>query len=61
MIDFKVINAGKCMICGKPIILLPSRNNNKLPNIFFCKTCLIKIEEERMTADRNQKKVREKQ
>lgn len=47
MFDFKVVNAGNCMNCGKPI-LLPRENSEQLklknekiglPDIFFCKEC----------------------
>lgn len=44
---FEVINAGKCMLCGKPIKYLPMRGNAKtdLPNIFFCRKCELKLVE----------------
>ena len=46
MINLEVINAGNCMVCGKPIILPIKRGGSyKLPDIFFCKTCKIKIVE----------------
>lgn len=35
----KVVNAGKCMICGKPIKLAVPIDYNKLPNVFFCRKC----------------------
>ena len=51
MIDFKVINAGDCMVCGKPIIL-PASDNSKqlknekigLPDIFFCEECATRVQ-----------------
>lgn len=42
--EIKVVNAGNCMICGKPIKLAVPRGHNKLPNIFFCKECEPKLE-----------------
>ena len=33
----KVVNAGNCMICGKPIKLVVPEDSDKFPNIFFCK------------------------
>lgn len=36
---FKVVTAGKCIICGKPIKLVVPENTNKFPNILFCKGC----------------------
>lgn len=41
----KVINAGKCMLCGKPIKLPDTKTDNKLPNIFFCHECEKKAKE----------------
>lgn len=35
----KVVNAGNCMICGKPIKLSIPRDYSKLPNVFFCREC----------------------
>ena len=40
----KLINAGNCMICGDPINLTVSKDNDKLPNIFFCPRCTKRIE-----------------
>lgn len=37
--EIKVVNAGKCMICGKPIKLAVPISHDKWPNIFFCKKC----------------------
>ena len=42
----KVINAGNCMICGKPIELVDT-DSEKLPDIFFCSECAKKIKKER--------------
>lgn len=49
----EVVNAGNCMICGRPLALTPARGSGKLQNIFFCKDCFkivmkedIKIESE---------------
>lgn len=36
---FKIINAGNCVICGREIKIDTKRDNNKLPNIFFCPKC----------------------
>ena len=41
--NIKVINAGNCMICGKPINPVVSRDNGKLPDIFFCPRCAKQI------------------
>ncbi len=35
----KVVNAGNCMICGKPIKLAVPIDHDKLPNVFFCRKC----------------------
>lgn len=35
----QVINAGKCMICGREIKIIAKRSNNKFPDIFFCQKC----------------------
>lgn len=35
----KVVNAGKCVICGKPIKLVVPIDHDKLPNICFCGKC----------------------
>jgi hypothetical protein len=42
--EIEVVNAGNCMICGKPIKLEVPEDSNKLPNIFFCKECEPKLE-----------------
>lgn len=42
MYEVKVINAGRCMICGREI------NKNKFPDIFFCKRCAPETNSERM-------------
>lgn len=42
--EIKVITAGKCMICGKPIKLVVPRGYNKLPDIFFCRKCEPELE-----------------
>jgi uncharacterized protein YlaI len=34
------------MICGKEIKIVTKRKNNKFPNIFFCKECEQKLEED---------------
>ncbi len=46
--EIKVVNAGKCMICGKPIKLVIPRgyDNSKLPNIFFCRECEQELDED---------------
>ena len=43
---FEVINAGKCMLCGKPIELEDKKDTDKLPDIFFCSECMKKTESE---------------
>lgn len=43
----EVVNAGKCMICGKPIKLAVPKGYSKLPNIFFCKECESKLKYDR--------------
>lgn len=35
----KVVNAGKCIICGKPIKLVVPINNDELPIVGFCRKC----------------------
>jgi hypothetical protein len=37
--EIKVINAGRCMLCGKEIKIVAKRSNNKFPNVFFCPKC----------------------
>ena len=39
----KVVNAGNCILCGKPIELKDTKDTDKLPNIFFCQECEKKI------------------
>ena len=39
----KVINAGNCILCGKPIELKDTKDTDKLPNIFFCPECEKKV------------------
>jgi uncharacterized protein YlaI len=34
------------MICGKEIKIVTKRKNNKLPNIFFCRECEQKLDED---------------
>lgn len=36
---FKVITAGKCIICGKPIKLVTPKDSSKFPNVLFCRQC----------------------
>jgi len=38
-LKIEVVNAGNCMICGKPIKLAVPIDYNKLPDIFFCRKC----------------------
>lgn len=35
----KVVNAGKCMMCGREIKIAIGRGSGKFPNIFFCSQC----------------------
>lgn len=37
--EIKVVDAGNCMICGKPIKLAVPIRHSKLPTIYFCKEC----------------------
>ena len=41
---FKVINAGKCMLCGKPIKIVATKDNDLFPSVFFCLECEKKAE-----------------
>ena len=36
---FKVVTAGKCIICGKPIKLITPKDSSKFPNVLFCQQC----------------------
>lgn len=40
----EVVNAGKCIICGKPIKVAVPIYYDKLPNICFCKKCEPELE-----------------
>lgn len=40
--EFEVINAGNCMLCGKPIKL----NDGDFPDVFFCKRCNTQMSKE---------------
>ncbi len=42
-LKLKVVCAGNCMKCGKPINLLAHRADNKMPDVFFCKKCMEKM------------------
>lgn len=35
----KVVNAGKCMMCGREMKVAIGRGMGKFPNIFFCSQC----------------------
>lgn len=35
----KVINAGKCMLCGREIKIVTKRDNTQFLNVFFCPKC----------------------
>ena len=37
--EWEIVNAGNCMICGKPIKIVPVRGNCRFTNIFFCSEC----------------------
>ena len=37
--NIDIVNAGNCMICGKPIKIVPVRGNSKFTNVFFCREC----------------------
>lgn len=43
----KVVNAGKCMLCGKEIKI---NKNDIFPNIFFCSKCDNKVKENKTYA-----------
>jgi len=45
-LNIKVVNAGKCMMCGKPIKIVVHRGYSKLPNILFCEECENKRQKE---------------
>lgn len=45
--EIKVVNAGKCMICGKPIKIVVHRGYGKLPNICFCRECEPELKHDR--------------
>lgn len=47
----KVVNAGKCMICGREIKVAIGRGSGKFPNVFFCEKC----DAERIKYDQNKK------
>lgn len=40
----KVVNAGKCMICGRPIKLVVPIDSSKLPTICLCRKCKPELE-----------------
>lgn len=45
--EFKVINAGNCMMCHKPIkYYVSARGSCEFPNVFFCKECTLKMNKE---------------
>lgn len=55
-LNFKVINAGNCIICGRPIEFVITRGTSKFPNIFLCQDCIIMAEKERrMDKDKGEK------
>ena len=35
----KVVNAGNCIICGKPIKLVVPKDRDKISNVCFCRKC----------------------
>lgn len=37
--NIKVIIAGNCMMYGEPIKIVTRKDDNKIPNIFFCQKC----------------------
>lgn len=39
MAKFTIINAGKCMLCGRKIKIVATRGSDKFPNVFFCQRC----------------------
>ena len=48
-IDINVVNAGNCIICGKPIEIVPVPviRNYRFSDIFFCPECEKKASNER--------------
>lgn len=51
-LELKVICAGNCIACGKPINLVMHRADNKTPDIFFCKTCMEKVTKNEQKTDK---------
>lgn len=52
---FKVINAGKCMLCGKPIKIIATKDNDLFPSVFFCPKCEKKAKENKLKAESEDK------
>ena len=55
--NIDIVNAGNCMICGKPIEIVPVRGSCKFPNIFFCSEC----EKEVMNARKDHLSIKEEE
>jgi len=53
--NIKVIVAGKCVLCGKPIELEDAKDTDKLPNIFFCQECEKKVNKNKSKAESEDK------
>ena len=49
----KVINAGKCMLCGKEIKIITKKDSNKFPNVFFCPRCERRVKKEKKRKNEN--------
>lgn len=48
----KVINAGKCMLCGREIKIVTKRDNTEFPNVFFCQRCeKRRVEKDKLQAE----------
>ena len=45
----KVVNAGKCMMCGREMKVAIGRGSGKFPNVFFCEKCEKRIEREEVS------------
>ena len=50
-VEFKVINAGNCMMCGKPIEVDESE---PFPDLLFCKECSKKVKQRAESEDKNE-------
>lgn len=51
-LKLRVVCAGNCIGCGKPINLVMHRADDKIPDIFFCKTCMKKVTKNEQKTDK---------